>query len=112
MSIENNLRVTTKFYKNQCLPAITWNKKIIEPIYTNKIHTVKRFFAVIITFEGFCVVTFLRERESKKKLVVCFSQQNFLWICREDMTRKLLFMKSKFIFWHLDIRFFKKATLL
>ena len=55
------------FYKKQCLPVVTWNKKhLLKQIATIK-YTLEKMSLAVATFEDLRVVTF--ETESKKCLL-------------------------------------------
>ena len=58
-------------------------------------HTEERFFSVAILWRF--VSRFFSDRI--EKLLVCMS---FLWIYREEKTKQILLMRSKFIFLYLD----------
>ena len=67
MTVEMNLKMTINFYKRQCFPVITWNKKhLLKQVVPMTYTLEKRFFAAVILLticESFLF------RESKKNVV-------------------------------------------
>ena len=57
----------------------------------------KKFFAVA-SFEGLGIVSF----QTEKKLVVYLVCVTLLLISREDKTKEISFMSSKFVFLYVD----------
>ena len=55
MAVEKNLKVTTNFYKKQCLPVITWNKNHSSKKAASMTYILERKLFEAAAFEGLCV---------------------------------------------------------
>ena len=113
MTVEKNLRVVINFYKKHFLPVFTWNKNNLSRQVVPLTYTLKeRFFAVSILFKV-CDESFL-SRHNKKYCdmlwtLICLT---LLLTCREDNSKQMLIMTSKFIFLFFDSLIYQKVNLL
>ena len=61
MAVEEDNRASIKFYKRQCLPVITWNKKHLLKQVVAITYTLQKKFFTITALEGLKVVDFQTE---------------------------------------------------
>ena len=113
MAVEKNLRVVINFYKKHCLPVFTWNKNNLSRQVVPLTYTLEeRFFAVSILFKV-CDESFL-SRQNKKDCDILWTLicMTLLWTCREDKSKQMLFMTSKFICLFFDSLIYQRVNLL
>ena len=77
MAVGKAFRVMKNFYKKQCLPVITWNKKHSLKKVISITYTPEKMFFAAATFEGLRVLFFW-----SKKIVVDFGlYESSLYFC-------------------------------
>ena len=98
MAVENYVKIIVNLYIPVWVPVTIWNKKkFIEASCTSNTHTVEKLY-----LEDFWVVSFQTENTKLHYTSVCM---RLIWVSREEKTKWILFMRSKFIFLHVDSKF-------
>ena len=95
-----DVRVLVNFYKNWCLPVITWTKKDLLKQAVTTTCTLEKTFYCSSYFWRFVSRFFFSDRV--KKLVVYLVCITLLWISGEDKTKWMSFMRGKLVFRYVD----------
>ena len=83
--VVEDLKVSINFYKKQCLPVITWNKKHLSKQLLTIKYTLEKMLFAVATFEVFFL-------DRVKNLVIYLVCMSLLWISREDKTNLFFYM--------------------
>ena len=112
MAVKPNLWVTISWYKKECLPFITRNKKHSLKEVASMIYTLGKDFLQLGLFKVREMFLFRQSKEVGSILWSVSVFFAFVWVyefivwvffAREDRTKQIVFMKRKFSFPCVDI---------
>ena len=91
-----DLMVWINFYKEQCLPVTTWNKKHLSKQLVTIAYTLEKKVFAVANFEGLGVIFF---SDKVKELAIKLVCMTFPWISREDRP-------NEYCLWEINLFFF------